>query len=78
MKLYQHELTQNFHGYLELVEQTEGLEFEQYRILFKEYIQLDLMTVTTSDLAEFDDGIIAIKEGNQTENCISATIRIVR
>jgi hypothetical protein len=54
-------------GYLELVEQTEGLEFEQYRILgVSEIYTTGLDDGNYFHLAEFDDGIIAIKEGEQT------------
>ncbi len=54
-------------GYLELIEKTEGLEFEQYRILgVSEIYATGLDDGNYYHLAEFDDGIIAIKEGEQT------------
>ena len=52
---------------MELVEQTEGLEFEQYRILgVSEIYTTGLDDGNYFHLAVFDDGIIAIKEGEQT------------
>lgn len=54
-------------GYLELIKQTEGLEFEHYRILgVSEIYVTGLDDGNYYHLAEFDDGIIAIKEGEQT------------
>ncbi|WP_422104712.1 hypothetical protein [Winogradskyella sp.] len=54
-------------GYLELIEQTEGLDFEQYRILgVSEIYATGLDDGNYYHLAEFDDGIMAIKEGEQT------------
>lgn len=54
-------------GYLELIEQTEGLEFAEYRILgISEIYSTGLNDGNYFHLAEFDDGIIAIKEGEQT------------
>lgn len=54
-------------GYLELIKQTEGLEFEQYRILgVSEIYSTGLDDGNYFHLAEFDGGIIAIKEGEQT------------
>ncbi len=54
-------------GYMELVEQTEGLEFEQYRILgISEIYATGLDDGNYYHLAEFDDGIIGIKEGEKT------------
>lgn len=54
-------------GYLELIEQTEGLEFEQYRILgVSEIYATGLDDGNYYHLAEFDDGVIAIREGEQT------------
>ena len=54
-------------GYLELVEQTEGLEFEQCRVLgVSEIFATGLDDGNYYHLAEFDDGIIGIKEGEQT------------
>lgn len=54
-------------GYLELIEQTEGLEFDQYRILgVSEIYSTRLDDGNYLHLVEFDDGIIAIKEGEQT------------
>ncbi|MEM9856230.1 MAG: hypothetical protein AAF843_02675 [Bacteroidota bacterium] len=54
-------------GYLELIEQTEGLEFDQCRILgISEIYATGLDDGNYYHLAEFDDGIIAIEEGEQT------------
>lgn len=54
-------------GYLELINQTEGLEFKQYRILgVSEIYTTGFDDGNYYHLAEFDDGIIAIKEGEQT------------
>ncbi|MEM8566400.1 MAG: hypothetical protein AAGF85_08050 [Bacteroidota bacterium] len=54
-------------GYVELITQTEGLDFEQYRILgVSEINKTGLDDGNYYHLAEFDDGIIAIKEGEQT------------
>lgn len=54
-------------GYLELIEQTEGLEFEQYQVLgISDIYATGLDDGNFLHLAEFDDGIIAIKEGEHT------------
>ncbi len=54
-------------GYLELIKQTEGLEFEQYRILgVSEIYTTGLDDGNYYHLAEFDDGIIAVKEEEKT------------
>lgn len=53
-------------GYLELIEQTEGLKFEQFIILGVSEIRVTgLDDGNYYHLAEFDDGIIAIKEGEK-------------
>lgn len=54
-------------GYVELITQTEGLDFEQYRILgVSEIYTTGLGDGNYYHLAEFADGVIAIKEGEQT------------
>lgn len=52
--------------YLELINQTEGLGFEQHRILgISEVYSTGLDDGNYYHLAEFDDGIIALKEGEK-------------
>lgn len=54
------------HGYLQIIEQTEGLEFQEFRISgISEIQRTGLDDGDYFHLAEFDDGIIAIKENDK-------------
>ena len=52
--------------YLELIKQTEGLDLEQSKIFgISEIYRTGLDDGNYYHLAEFDDGIIAVKEGDR-------------
>ncbi|MFH7004199.1 hypothetical protein [Flavobacterium bizetiae] len=54
------------HGYIQIIEQTEGLEFQEFRISgISEIQRTGLDDGDYFHLAEFDDGIIAIKENDK-------------
>ncbi|WP_281235157.1 hypothetical protein [Flavobacterium gelatinilyticum] len=53
-------------GYIQIIEQTEGLEFNDFRILgISEIQRTGLDDGDYFHLVEFDDGIIAVKENDQ-------------
>lgn len=54
------------HGYIQIIEQTEGLEFQEFKISgISEIQRTGLDDGNYFHLAEFDDGIIAIKENDK-------------
>ena len=54
-------------GYLEVIKQTEGIDSEHYRVLgVSEIYSTGLDDGNYFHLVEFDDGIIAVKEGELT------------
>lgn len=53
-------------GYIKIIEQTEGLEFDDFRISgISEMQRTGLDDVDYFHLVEFDDGIIAVKENDK-------------